>query len=84
MRLKLYAYKVQIVQEIKRNDKPLREQFPVDLLVRIDQDEHFLRNVVFSDEATSTCLVKLTDTVAGYGDLKTPVHSVSMSVIAPE
>jgi hypothetical protein len=43
---------VQIVQEIKHNDKPLREQFAVDLLQRIDQDEHFLRNVVFSNEAT--------------------------------
>jgi hypothetical protein len=32
----------------------------------------------------STCLVKLTHTVAGYGDLKTPIHFVSMGVIAPK
>jgi hypothetical protein len=51
MRLELYAYKVQIVQEIKPNDEPLRDQFAVDLLESIDQDEHFLYNV-FSDEAT--------------------------------
>jgi hypothetical protein len=49
MRLKLYVYKVQIVHEIETNDKPLREQFVFDLL---NQDQHFLRNVVFSDEAT--------------------------------
>jgi hypothetical protein len=52
MRLKLYAYELQIVQEIKPNDKPLREQFAVDLLECFDQDEHFLHNVDFSDEAT--------------------------------
>jgi hypothetical protein len=52
MRLKLYAYNVQIVQETKRNDNPLREHFAVDLLESIDQDEKVLRNVVFSDERT--------------------------------
>jgi hypothetical protein len=52
MRLKLYAYEVKIVQEIKPNIKPLCEQFAVVLLECFVKDENFLRNADFNDEAT--------------------------------
>ena len=51
-RLRLYAYKVQILQELKPEDKPRRHSFACDMLDRIDRDPNFLTNIMFSDEAT--------------------------------
>lgn len=51
-RLKLYAYKVQIVQEIKPDDRPKRQEFAITMLDRVAEDETFLSCVMFSDEAT--------------------------------
>lgn len=51
-RLQFHAYKLQILQEIKPDDRPKRESFGIDMLNRIDDDEHFLSHVLFSDEAT--------------------------------
>lgn len=51
-RLKLHAYKIQLVHEIKPNDKGLRLDFAVDILNRIDDSEDFLNNVIFTDEST--------------------------------
>jgi hypothetical protein len=47
-RLCLYAYRVQILQELK----PQRHNFACDMLERIRRDPSFLTNIMFSDEAT--------------------------------
>ena len=50
--LRLYAYKVQMLQELQPNDMPRRKEFAVNMLQRISEDEAFLKQVCFSDEAT--------------------------------
>ena len=55
-RLHLHAYKLQVVQELKPNDKPQRAAFATEILNRIDEDNDYLKHIVFSDEATfHTC-----------------------------
>ena len=55
-RLRLRAYKIQLVQKLQRNDRPKRVEFANALLARIDDDNDFLNHVAFSDEATfHTC-----------------------------
>jgi hypothetical protein len=55
-RLRLYAYKVQIVQAVEPNDRPQRQQFAIEMLDHIDQNPNYVSNVMFSDEATfHTC-----------------------------
>ena len=51
-RLRLHAYKLQIVQALKPNDHPRRAAFAEEILQRIDDDNDNLNSVVFSDEAT--------------------------------
>lgn len=51
-RLKLKAYKIQLVQKLQPNDKPKRKEFTSEMLSRIDEDNDFLNHVAFSDEAT--------------------------------
>lgn len=41
-RLCLHAYKVQIVQSLKPDDKPCRFRFAQDVLALIDDDENYL------------------------------------------
>lgn len=50
--LKFKAYKVQLLHEIKANDKPKRMEFAVYMLDRIVNEGAFLKNILFSDEAT--------------------------------
>jgi hypothetical protein len=50
--LQLFAYKVQITQELKPDDKPKRLHFTTDMLHRINMDPGFLLSILFSDEAT--------------------------------
>ena len=50
--LRLYAYKVQILQALQPNDMPRQKEFAVNMLQRISEDEAFLKRVCFSDEAT--------------------------------
>lgn len=50
--LRLYAYKVQLLQALLPQDKPRRQQFAVNMLDRLDADEGFLTRVCFSDEST--------------------------------
>ena len=50
--LRLYAYKVQMLQALQPNDMPRRKEFAVNMLQRISEDKAFLRRVCFSDEAT--------------------------------
>jgi hypothetical protein len=50
--LHLFAYSVQISQELKPDDKPKRIDFAVDMLHRIDMDPGFLRSILFSKKAT--------------------------------
>ena len=55
-RLRLHAYKVQILQALQPNDFKLRHEFAIEMLDRIEQNPNYLANVVFSDEATfHTC-----------------------------
>jgi hypothetical protein len=51
-RLRLYAYKVQILQALEPNDRPQRQQFAIEMLDRIGQNPNYLSKVIFSDEAT--------------------------------
>ena len=50
--LRLYAYKVQMLQALQPNDMPRRKEFALNMLQRISEDEAFLKRVCFSDEAT--------------------------------
>ena len=49
-RLRLYAYKLKIVQALKPDDRPRRTAFVEEILQRIDDDNDYLQCVVFSDE----------------------------------
>ena len=51
-RLRLHAYKLQIVQALKPDDYLCRAAFAEEILQRIDDDNDYLNSVVFSDEAT--------------------------------
>ena len=50
--LRLFAYKVQMLQALQPNDMPRRKEFAVNMLQRIFEDEAFLKLVCFSNEAT--------------------------------
>lgn len=50
--LKFRAYKIQIVQHLQDNDYTTRVDSCSLLIERIDNDNRFLSNVIFSDEAT--------------------------------
>ena len=50
--LRLYVYKVQMLQALQPNDMPRQKEFAVNMLQRISEDEAFLKRVCFSDEAT--------------------------------
>ena len=50
--LRLFAYKVQMLQTLQPNNMPRRKEFAVNMLQRISEDEAFLKRVCFSDEAT--------------------------------
>jgi len=51
-RLRLHAYKIQLKQLIKPDDRPKRVEFATFMLNAIDEEETFLRRICFSDEAT--------------------------------
>ena len=51
-RLRLHAYKVQMLQRLQPNDKPKRKEFADNMLLRISEDEEFLKRICFNDEAT--------------------------------
>jgi hypothetical protein len=51
-RLRLRAYKIQLVQELRENNKPVRHTFMVKMLLWSDYDDAFMKHVFFSDEAT--------------------------------
>jgi hypothetical protein len=50
--LHLSAYKVQITEELKPEEKPKLLDFATDELHRIDMDPNFLPNIWFSEQAT--------------------------------
>ena len=51
-RLRLHAYKLQIVQALKPDGHPRRAAFAEEILQRIDDDNDYLNIVDFSDKAT--------------------------------
>lgn len=51
-RLRLHAYKVQIVQALQPNDLPRRAEFATEILNRIDGDNDYLNRICFTDEST--------------------------------
>lgn len=51
-RLQFQPYKVQLLQALHGDDKPRRFNFTVEMLERIDANADFLRNIIFTDEAT--------------------------------
>ena len=50
-RLNLYAYKVQILQELKPNDESKCKVFALEMLSRIEDDEDYLKKVIVTDKA---------------------------------
>ena len=50
--LRLYAYKVQLLQALKPEDELRQTEFAVTVLDRLDSDPGFLKCVCFSDEST--------------------------------
>jgi hypothetical protein len=51
-RLYLFAYRVQIAQELKLGDKPYGWKFAVDMPQHINMYPSFLPSILFSDEVT--------------------------------
>lgn len=51
-RLKLQAYNLQVLQELKPDDFEERLNFAVKMLNKINVNQSFLDDVIFSDEAT--------------------------------
>ena len=51
-RLRLHAYKLQIVQALKPDDRPCRAAFAEEILQRNNDDNGYLNSVCFSYEAT--------------------------------
>ena len=51
-RLKMYPYKLQIVQAITQDDRVARKEFAVTMLRRMEQYSNFLEQIIFSDEST--------------------------------
>ncbi|KFM68849.1 hypothetical protein X975_25329, partial [Stegodyphus mimosarum] len=51
-KLRLHAYKVQIVPVLEPDDRPRRVAFVTDMLRRIEDDAEFLKRIMFSDEAS--------------------------------
>ena len=51
-RLRLHAYKLQIVQALKPDDYPRRAAFAEEILQCIDDDNDYLNSVFFSNKAT--------------------------------
>jgi hypothetical protein len=51
-RLKLRAYKQQLVQHIQPRDKPQRVNFVTFMLEQLTADDNYLQKILFSDEAT--------------------------------
>ena len=58
-RLRLYAYKMQMLQRLKPNDKTKRIEFADNMLQRISEDEEFIKRICFNDEATFHVSCKL-------------------------
>ncbi|GFT13785.1 DUF4817 domain-containing protein [Nephila pilipes] len=50
--LKLHPYKVQLLHELKPNDILKCSDFAMRILNKINEDNCYLKNVIFSDEAT--------------------------------
>ena len=49
--LRLYAYKVQLLQALKSEDKLRRKEFAVTMPDRLDSDPGFLKRICFSDDS---------------------------------
>ena len=50
-RMKLYADKMQVLQELKPNDGPKRKLVALEMLRRTEDDEDYLKKVRITDEA---------------------------------
>lgn len=51
-KLRLRAYKVQITQELQVNDLPRRYAFALEMLSKMEDDDNFLKKIIFTDEST--------------------------------
>ncbi|GBM80135.1 hypothetical protein AVEN_89717-1 [Araneus ventricosus] len=51
-KLRLHAYKVQIVQDLQPNVSPRREEFAIEILTRIDVENDYLNRICFYNEST--------------------------------
>ena len=51
-KLKFYPYKISVTHALKKQDKIARVTFARTMLLRVEEDMHYLRRIAFSDEAT--------------------------------
>jgi hypothetical protein len=70
-RLRLCAYKVQFVQELKPGDGMARQRFAEEMLDRIDLDMDFLKKSCSQTRQNFMSRVKFTGIICAYGALKT-------------
>ncbi|GBM24409.1 hypothetical protein AVEN_167636-1 [Araneus ventricosus] len=51
-KLRLYAYKLQLLHDLKLDDKPRHRTLVEEMLQKSEGDENYLQRVMFSDETT--------------------------------
>jgi hypothetical protein len=56
-RLRLRAYKIQLVQKLRENDKPVNHTFALEMLSRLDVDDAFMKHNMpgYRDSLTFGC-----------------------------
>ena len=69
-RLWLHAYKLQIVQALKPDDRPRQADLAEEILQRIGDENIYLKCVVFSNEASFHVSGKSISITFEYGDHK--------------
>jgi hypothetical protein len=64
--LKLYSYRLQMVQKITCIAQDLRKRFTLEMLPHIEEDETYFKRICFSNEATFCVRGKSTGIIAVY------------------
>ena len=84
-RLPLHAYKVQLVSELKPHDRPQREAFATEILSRIDEDNDYLKHVVFFlMKLPFIHVARLIGITYAFGDQNTHMLRLNMNETAPK
>jgi hypothetical protein len=70
--LRLWVFKVRLVQALESDDVPRRAIFATEMLQRIDEENDYLTRVCFSDEVTFHTSRKLNRHIIRIWRLETP------------